>query len=166
MTLDELREIVVNSEVDDWNVMYCWGAHSGPSYRGRPSHEVQEMGDDSMRFDVHGMTAAYRPDVSITLAWGITSLEDFETDWARSVSMNHTVTSNFADLFYNGALVNRELYVVVDEGRAFLPLPKKVGGTEVNRWDYNFVRLLDTLEVAKISEYDGYFRRAGLTVAP
>jgi hypothetical protein len=162
--LDELLETVVNSDADEWNVIYCWGAGSGPSYRGRPAHEVEEMRDEDGRFDVHGMTAAYKQDVSVTLAWGLTSRAEFHADWAK-VFPEKVASSCFADLFYNGALVHRQLYVVVDDGRSYLPLPNQVGGTEVDRFDYDFVRLVDHLEILKISEYEGYFERSGLTVA-
>jgi hypothetical protein len=162
MTLDELLNLVSMSTRDDWNIVTCWGSGSGPSYRSRPSYEVEEMSDEVMRSDEHGMVAAYRHDLAVTLAWGITSRLKFKERWANQFD-DPDATSNFADLFYNGALVHREIFVVVDGGRAYLPLPSKAGGTEVDRRRRDFVRLLDNLE-GRVSEFDRYFREAGFTV--
>ena len=82
MTYDELLATIVGSDAGDWNVIYCWGAGSGPSYHGHPPHMVEEARDEPMTSTEHGMTAAFRPDISITLAWGITSRDKFQTDWA------------------------------------------------------------------------------------
>jgi hypothetical protein len=161
MGLDELRRIVAESDRGDWNVISCFGF---PSYL-----PWSPDGD----FNEHLARAAYRPDISIGLAWGIRDNENFRTDWAQSFA-NDQAESFLADILYNGMLVSREILVVVDGGRTYLPLPRRPGELVVDRWDRDFARLLDQLQLEhgvgggigdpSRSDFDSYFRRAGFTV--
>ena len=63
------------------------------------------------------------------------------------------------DVFYNNAMVFRDVYVTVDGGRAKLPLPKrvfdkakdKVIALEVPRAHHDFMRLVDSFQ--GVSDY-------------
>ncbi|MGB3412456.1 MAG: hypothetical protein WBA45_14810 [Microthrixaceae bacterium] len=32
MNLDGVRQLIMESDIDDWHVIGCWGANSGPSF--------------------------------------------------------------------------------------------------------------------------------------
>lgn len=161
MGLAELRRIIVDSERGDWNVISCFGA---------PSFLPWSPDGD---FNEHNARAAYRPDVSIGLAWGIRENRDYRAEWAQSFP-NDQAESLIADILYNGMLVSREYVVVVDGGSTALPIPDDREKLLVTQWAYDFVRLLDELQLAtgvgggvgdpSRSEFDDYFQRAGLTV--
>jgi hypothetical protein len=161
--LDELRRLMTDSNRGDWNVISCFGM---PSFL-----PWSPEGD----FNEHHTRAAYRPNVSIGLAWGITDNENYQADWVQEFEkpLNRPAPSFIADIFYNGMLVARELLVLVDAGRCYLPIPRK--GMQVNHWDHDFAKLLDDLQLAhgvggglgdpSRSEFKDYFRRAGLSIA-
>jgi hypothetical protein len=127
-------------------------------------------------FNEHLARAAYRPDVSIGLAWGIRVEDDFRADWVQELEepLNRPAPSFIADILYNGMLVARELLVLVDGARCYLPIPRLGKGMHVSMWDHDFAKLLDELQLAhgvgggvgdpSRSEFDDYFRRAGFIV--
>jgi len=128
MTLDDLLEAVRNSDRNDWNVELCAGFGAGPSYRDRllinnaPPQQQIEVASQSH-------VAAFRKDVSITMAWGMQRSATFVETWATGFP-DPNASSDWFDVFYNGALVYRDYYVVVDGARAFLPAP----GLEARAW--------------------------------
>jgi hypothetical protein len=115
------------------------------------------------------MVAVYMPDVSITMAWGLDCNPDFKEEWANSFP-DPKASSHFVDLFYNNALVFREVYVNVDGARGDLPLPsivrgddKKIVALEVPRDKYRFFSLLDSISRGG-REFERYFSQAGFTM--
>jgi hypothetical protein len=104
------------------------------------------------------MRASYRPDISIGLAWCWLSNPEWHEDWIDHFD-DKTASSHFVDFLYNGMLVDREVYIVVDGGRAYLPLPREM---KITQWQYDFFRLLDSLEHA--SDFERYVKQAGFTV--
>ena len=76
-------------------------------------------------------------------------------------------------MFYNNALVFRDLYVTVDGGRVSLPLPKrkldesssegKIVALEVPEGYHDFIRLVESLE-GSADRFEEYFVRAGMTI--
>jgi hypothetical protein len=170
MTFDEVIETIASSERDEWWSEPCWGARSGPSYHYQPEFWELIDGDTNvLKMKEHSNVAAYKPDVSITIAWGLKFLDDFKEEWANKFPDPHA-SGGYLDVFYNNALVFRDVYVTVDGGRAKLPLPtikwdekeKKILALNVPKRRYHFIKLLDSLEY--ISQYDSYFQRAGFTV--
>lgn len=166
MTLDDLLTTCGNSAPDDWNTITCWGGRSGPSYLDQfAASEVQ--GVYRLEHREHGQRSAYRPDLSINIGWGL----DPDEEWGRSsreLSSDYfdqfpdsNWSMNYCDFFYNGNLVAREAYAVVDGGRAILPFPDQEGF--VAQWEHDWFRVLDAIGLY-ISDYDSYFRRAGLSI--
>jgi hypothetical protein len=92
---------------------------------------------------------------------GYTSHPNFQEEWANNFP-DPQASSAFVDFFYNGMLAAREVYVVVDGGRADIPLPHRRDDLTISRWQYNFFRVLDGLE--KASDFDQYLQQAGITV--
>ena len=82
-------------------------------------------------------------------------------------------SSSYVDVFYNNALVFRDLYVTVDGGRVSLPLPKrkldesssegKIVALEVPEGYHDFIRLVESLE-GSADRFEEYFVRAGMTI--
>ena len=171
MTLQEILNIITASEPDQWNSIACWGASSGPSYRYQiVDFEVYEGQKNVLRTKDHSIVAAFTPDVSITMAWGLGCNEDFKEVWANKFP-DPRASSHYVDIFYNGAMVFRDLYVSVDGGRAKLPLPErkidddgKVLSLEVPVGEHKLIRLVDSLG-GYISQFDSYFKRAEFSLS-
>jgi hypothetical protein len=156
MTLDELYRTVTGSARDDWNVMICGGG-AGPSYRDRFS-QVEIGGRIWLEYDSYGMVAVYRPDLSISLAWGF-AVGTVTEPWLHFADPEGRRC--LVDLFYMGTLVDRRSYISVDGGRASLPTPEdREGVLTVPSRHSALVRLIDSLENRE-SRYDEYFQRAG-----
>jgi hypothetical protein len=159
MTLQELIGRIVMSQPSDWHVM---AGH--PTYRDELMDNEDGDGNHWISIDSHHSTAAFIPDVSITLAWGLTVNEDFREPWANKFPDTHAASA-YADVFYNGALVYRALYVLVDGARCLLPLPdQRLEPGGVAEAYAQFVNLLDRL--TGHGEFAGYFERAGLARMP
>lgn len=142
MRLDELMETIVRSRPAHWHQISRWGGPSAP--------------------DAHPMIAVYVLDAAVTIGFGLDHMPSFEEPWAKKFP-DPNASSSFVDVFYNGSLVYRDVYVDVDGGRAKLPLPRQLDILEVPVAKRDFFRLLDTFEAPTGSQFDDYFRRAGLT---
>src|SRR5688500_4392308 len=80
MTLTELKTILTSSEREDWLKTGCWGAFSGPSYRDK----LIENRPNEISIESHGEVAAFKPNLAVTMAWGLHYLEDFREPWANA----------------------------------------------------------------------------------
>jgi hypothetical protein len=169
MTFEEVIETIASSEPDEWWRDACWGANSGPSYHYQPEFwELIDGATNVLKVNSHTNVAAYKLDVSITMAWGLKQLDNFKEEWANKFP-DPSASSCFLDVFYNNALIFRDVYVNVDCGRAKLPLPiikwddkeQKVVALNVPTRQRRLIKLVDSLEY--VSQYDDYFRRAGFT---
>jgi hypothetical protein len=138
MTLDEIKRLIIESTADNWNVV-----------------AVDERDD-------HQRIAVYKADLSVAIAWGLQHLADFQEGWVAEFDDPHA-SSEFVDVLYNGVPVDRELRVIVDGGRAGLPVPKPGDDARsVERWPYELLRVVQ--EMSGGWDYDDYVRRARLTV--
>jgi hypothetical protein len=180
MTLEEVLNVCGSSSSDDWNLV----SSSGPSYSSRflPLETRAGEGDPELTYELrheeHWMRASYKPDLAIGIAWGMYAdpplpgerPEIFHEEWATQFPDDRP-TLHLIDLFYFGALIDRQYYVYVDS-RCKLPLPRRVfapddkGGKvtalTITPWQRDFFRVLNALETTV--DYDGYVARAGLTV--
>jgi hypothetical protein len=156
MRLDEVLTAVRGSATSHWNKMSCWGAGCGPSYRYQFAVSESHNQPNSVFIDSHPYAAAYRPNLSITMAWGLDSNKNFREEWANQFP-DPQASSEFVDIVFNGALVFRLMYVTVDGGRAFLPLPEPNGAT-VSEEEYDLVRVIH--ELTNGVPFDDYFSRA------
>ncbi len=156
-----LQDVYVALEhPNDWCVIpYC--GRSGPSYRDPlDSESVHGKEPDVILTDSDGTVGVYKPDVRITLAFGLRAQDDFQEDWCTRFPDPRASVSH-ADILYNAALVFRAVHVSVDGGRAKLPLPKSRKDLTVPRGYAKFIEITDNME--GVSEYSRYFREAGLT---
>jgi hypothetical protein len=156
MRLDELMERIIMSEPSDWHTA------GRPTYRDKLDEVGGGDGQHWIEIDSHNRVAAFIPDVSITMAWGLTIVDDFHEPWAN-LFPDPSASSHHVDVFFNGALVYRASYVAVDGSRCYLPLPLARHDGRVPLRYRAFIALLDRL--SHTSDFRGYFERAGLQSA-
>jgi hypothetical protein len=176
MHLDELHELIQESLEEYWNVITCWsmGATSFLHAADPEPMRFHDAGpapvdpkDDQEETQSHSMRAAYMPDLSVGLAWGLPANNKYHADWTEHLP-DPECTSFYVDLFYNGMLVDRIVGVHVDGARCYMPSAKsrKLGdGTtewSVTRFEHDLFRLIDGF--GKISEFDNYMEMTGLVV--
>lgn len=167
MTLDQLIDTFVSSHRSDWFVMHCWGGGSGPSYRNRfEFNQVFNGQPNVLLHSAHGMTASYKPDLQITIAWGLEHDTDDDTkitdEWTQKFPDKSGAKLRFLDFFYSSALVLRVLYANVDGGRCVLPVPTGAG---TGAWNVEsryaeVVRKLD--EVRGDTNFEQYMSNSGI----
>lgn len=175
MTLHELLDTIVASQVFEWSRIAAEGGRE-PTYKESLIVEDVGMGKNSrQRLEILGPSgvAVFIPNVSITIAWGLTWTEDFEEEWTKRLNFhNRTSSGHFVDVFFNGGMVLRERYVAVDDRRAFLPLPRiktdennpqQILAYEVAERQSKFFELLDA--VGCYGDYRSYFDRARFTLS-
>lgn len=182
MTLEQFFKLCGSSTEDDWNLI-----PSGPGYLDRfIALETRIHEDDpeltfQLRHEEHHSRAAYKPNLSIGIAWGMYAHsplpgerpEIFHEDWATQFPDDRP-TMHLLDFFYCGALVDRQYYVHVDS-RCKMPLPErtfaaddsrdsKVTALTITPWQRDFFRVLNALETTV--DYDSYLKRVGFQVVP
>jgi hypothetical protein len=106
-TLSDVRKLIRQSEPDDWHRL-----GEGPTYRSRFEYSTGPGEEWRLKQDSHHTTATYKPDVHLTIAYGLrtdmTSEPEFE--WAE-VFADHSVVLGFVDIFWGGSLIDRVEYV-------------------------------------------------------
>jgi hypothetical protein len=137
MELDHALSIIRQGQREDWNVIV-----------------------DSDR-----TVAAYKPDLNLTIAWGLPRSDRFDEPWATKFA-DGAASSAFLEVFYAGALVFRDFYVSVDGGRADLPVPSERDGIiTISREQNLLIRSISALQgEQRLDAYEQYFRRAGFRV--
>lgn len=170
MTLEELIEIVVNSKQDEWNVISCWGANGGPSFKDRFNFwNVYEGDTNVLTYKSFPDTASYKPNLSITMAWGLNVYENdkdgrVDRPWATCFPDPSPGHSDFLDLYFNNALVFRISYVSVDGGRCKIPFPyyREDGTTYCHRLLTDFMRSVN--RITSMDNFDFYFNQTGIEI--
>lgn len=173
MDLNTIRQNIINSTREDWHKITCWGAGCGPSYRYGFStfsgqHGVQTEAKD------HGNVAILIEDVDISIAWGYHPDEsafwagrDDEFDFSDFLPQfpDKSVSRMYADVFYRGSLVDRELLVVADGGRYYVPIPRTEHPHQkrpddfsqpeqhYTKWDIGFASLVQSFEHVDSLDY-------------
>lgn len=179
MKLEELRRAIRNSSKEDWHQLTCWGG-GGPSYLNSYTTWSGAEGCSGIEVDSHGNLAVYQDDVDLRLAWGLdrdSRDEKLHLPWQDRFP-NPKVTASFVDVLWRGSLVDREVYWVVDGGRAYLPCGRdtyenqdsadvttwKWLTEEIAPWEYALIKLVHSFEHSE--DFDQYFDRAGMTRLP
>jgi hypothetical protein len=162
MKFHDLLRLIVDSQADQWHTITCWGAGSGPSYKDRFEFwNTYNAQANVLKADSHSNSAVFREDVAISLAWGLQADATFAEPWATTFP-DPKASRDFVDVFYNNSLVYRDTYIVVDGGRACLPMPESADSLTVPRGYASLIRLIDELGL-RTSDYDSYFKRAGFS---
>jgi hypothetical protein len=168
MTLTDLIDTFVHSSKDDWNQIPTWGHVSGPSYRNQfQFSEVYNGSENVIHHREHSNVASYKPDLSITIAWGISkgNEEDvIDRAWAKNNPNPEPGKGHYLDFFYNNALIFRTSYCSVDGGRCEIPFPTYDINQNVlvPQKYYDVIKKFN--ELVSTSFFDAYFTRTGITI--
>jgi len=166
MKLKEILDIIVNSTSENWNGIGCWGYGSGPSYKNQFTfYEIFNGEPNILTAESHSDILVYKDDLSITMAYGLISNNDFKEEWANQFP-DPKAHSAFIDIFYNNSLVFRETYLVVDGGRCRLPIPNfgENGDLIVPQQYYDFIKILEMITSGSSKNYESYFKRTGTKI--
>lgn len=178
MKFDDLRAMIQSSTPADWNGIHCWGSGAGPAYR--VDWDKGNRGKEwELYFREHSHVAAYKPDLGLSLAWGMPATFDedreMKPDWIENFPLVDGVSYYLIDTFWNGAVVDRGYYAVVD-AEAYVPLPSAVFGRddndgnptlehyEVNRYDVALARIANNLANHRDEDFDRVLSRTGFVV--
>lgn len=156
MKLEALISLILDSNPSDWSTI-----SSGPTFRDQ-LRDVSNNKDRWTEINSHHTIAVYKPDISISLGFGMDWKEKFDEPWAKKFP-DPEASSELIDVYYYGALVYRDISIIVDGGRAYLPMPKSRNELVVAKGYHDFIRLRSELSGA-ISQFDEYFERAGLQI--
>lgn len=171
MNLVEYMKKVLSTTEQDWTVNVCWGAGSGPSFYDRFTVWNTGKGDfQNIEIDSHSTIASLKTDLSISMAWGMTHNDDFYEDWSSKFP-DPKASSSYIDFFYNGVLVYRDIYVSIDGGRCYIPLPDMQFNGSTHKLEkftvpiekFNFFRLINS--VTSSYDYDRYFTMTGIEIS-
>lgn len=169
MTLDELIDAFIASSPNDWNVTHCWGHNSGPSYRDKLQfHEVYNSSPNVLTHSAHGMTASFKPDLSVTIAWGmdneVTAEEKVRDEWTQNFPDRSGASLHYLDFFFCSALVLRVDYASVDGGRYYFPIPSR---NQPSGWktEQRYAEVMKKLnEIVGHSNFDLQLSISGITI--
>lgn len=142
MRLADLLGMVTGSSPHDWAVVVQPEAHDHG----------------------HDHVAVLRDDVAISLAWGMTDEPRFSAGWL-SAFPDSGASSHYVDVRYNGVPVLREVLVLVDAARAYLPVPLPGTGELIaRRTNVALARLVQALTAGDDSLFDEHWDRLGVRV--
>lgn len=162
MRLADIRELISKSAPDDWRRL------TGE----RTAHPVR---------DGHHTLCVHREDVRVSIAHGAEALTNMEPDWLETFQRHLTpdrwqpYTYDYADVYWDGALVDRHLIVAVDSGSATLPVPNArydhdlpgdpnpIRRLEVSSFHRDLARLIHSFTFRR-EDFDSHFRRLGAEV--
>ena len=155
MEFDQLRSTIRGSHPSDWHFIN----RSGPTYHDRFTSLSGPGEQEGVEVDFHSKYLVYKPDIDLTIVHGMgESAPGFRSKptfkWSEEFA-DPEVTVHNADVFWRGSLVDRVHYADVDGGRGFLPLGDGHQATNIGRYEYDLVRLLD--RIAGHHEFERYF---------
>ena len=156
---------------DDWAVL-----DEGPLYL----YELGEVlsGDRHwVEVNTHHSMAVLRADVNLRLAWGLQRDDDQHFEgWSWP---NPKISRSLADVFWQGSLVARWTYLVVDGGACYLPDPEREylqtgdspndyegGPRTAKASEVALARLLNRFAQRPYEEFDRYFEQSGIVEVP
>jgi hypothetical protein len=94
-------------------------------------------------FDGHAFVATLNSNASIKIQWGKTCVENFSEPWLKTL-LSSEASSEDAEILHEGHPLWTETYLMVENRRALLPMPK-YGTQRVSADQMRFVGLLNAL---------------------
>jgi hypothetical protein len=148
MTIDELIHTIRTSTGENWHNLNS----NGPFYK----HRIVMNGNTPM-FDQHLEFASFKNDLQITLGWGLLDNNDFQAPYANN-NPDPNAKGMWLDVFFNGAMVFRTMYISVDGGRCNIPIPSSDvnGGWEVSNEYADLIHILNQIHGLDRNTYDRY----------
>lgn len=155
MRLDELQTTITNSHPAEWQRIKL----SGPTYRDRfGAWSSSADGTSGIDHDSHAEVAVYRPDIDLTVAYGMPESQNenkLKFEWSANFPDSEIREISIADFFWRGSLVDRVNYVYVDGGRGIVPLGGGHQGLRITQYGLAVARLLSG--IAEYDEFDRYY---------
>lgn len=141
-SLSEIRSLLADSSPYDWNRIFGWGANSAPV--GPAFTSVMNTGDygevDAWVSRNYSDLLVWEQDVALSIGYGLKIDPDERTlnfDWAEK--HHWEVTNSFADIRWNGQLVDRTVMWSIDKGSALVPVGEITPEGEpryIETWQY------------------------------
>lgn len=170
MRLEELRQTIIESDREhDWHDIIT----------GTYFSEVPDVDNDT--FEWHQSMIVYKEDVDLSIQWGMDARGMDHVKTADQIWREHghfpdmEARVELADVFWRGALVDRVQLVVVDGGRALLPIGDQralnfdhaaAPGNQEIKWEYSATHF--EIGVARLldggGEFDRYFGQTTMIV--
>jgi hypothetical protein len=163
MRINQLLKRIVETQPSDWRRLGPWGSGVGSIPECRIV--CNECGADAVLLPArsHDEHAVLKNDIAVALAWGMEDKAEFQENWATAFP-DARASSAFVDVFYYGSRVYRDSYVIVDCGRAFLPMPYSPADLRIAPAYSALIGLIAALTPG-LCEYARYFQRGGMICA-
>jgi hypothetical protein len=158
MRINKLLKRIVETQPSDWRRLGPWGSSVGSLPECRVVCKECGAGAVLLPSRSHDEHAVLKNHIAVTLAWGMDDKANFQEDWATAFP-DARASSAFVDVFYNGSRVYRDSYVIVDGGRAFLPMPPSPEDLRIAPAYSALIELIAAL-TRGLCEYARYFQRA------
>ena len=182
MHLDELRSVIASSIPADWHKISCYGADTATSYLYDLDKSSGADGWE-LHLDQHNQVFVYRPNVNLTMATGLPL--DQGREW-EDPELRADMRGKWLDVFWCGALVDRQLLFLVDGGRGVLPAFERelVDTGQLDMEDVGKTATTSEIRVARLVHclgnnisrfeddragrggFDFYFSRSGIIEVP
>lgn len=169
-SLEEIRRLVIDSDRErDWHTVI-----TGPYFT-----DAADIDDDTFR--MHSELIVFRADVGLTIQYGLKwghlarSVEKAQQIWDDAHFPDESASAFYADVFWQGSLIDRVQLISVDGGRATLPVGSRKAlnydraearaGTKID-WEYTATEYETALArvVDGGREFEHYFRNTGLKI--
>jgi len=168
MTFNEFIQTFLNSSVNDWNKIPCWGYDAGPSYKDQFNFcEVYNSEPNVLTHNEHSNIASYKLDLSISIAWGLRigdKSDLVDKDWAKNNPDPSPGKAYYLDFFFNNSLIFRVSYCTVDGGRCEIPFPNYDDNQSIIVPKKYHDTIKKLVEIIGVEDFDYYFERTGITI--
>jgi hypothetical protein len=137
MTYDELNEIILRGDPDEWLLQ-----EQGLIYKGDLNLRIEMTDHDYSR-----------------------NGERFSESWTEALPAAHPATRQIFWILYGGTLVIEVDTVMIDQ-RTIVPLPDSPDHSTMSRWNYGFGKLVEEHrgEYGGIYSLDSILSQAGITL--
>jgi hypothetical protein len=137
MTYDELNEIFLRGDPDEWV-----SQEQGLVYKGDLNLRIEMTDRDYSR-----------------------NGERFREPWTEALPSGHPATRQIFWILYGGTLVMEVDTVVIDQ-HTIVPLPESPDHSTMSRWNYGFGKLVEEYrtEYGGIYSLDAILSQAGITL--
>jgi hypothetical protein len=167
--LDEIRALFEQTDTSAWHVIEPPTFHT---VLGEiRTNDAQEL---SIRY--HSSAAVYREDVALTLEWGLDRHADqtYTPDYLAEFPLEKSIRRTCADVFWNGAVVDRVSLDILENAYLPTPLPHyrhiedaaltaELEKYTVAAYEVGLARLVHNLEKL-FDDFDETLSRAGFEV--
>jgi hypothetical protein len=136
MTYDELNEIILRGDPDEWI-----SQDPGLIYKGDLNLRIERIDRENSRTG-----------------------ERFSEPWTEALPAAHRARRQIFWILYGGTLV-MEVHTVVIDQHTFVPLPESPEHTTMSRWNYGFGKIVEQYraEYGGIYSLDTILHQAGIT---